>query len=358
METSIHWVIPMLLDGLHVPLTTPFYRDGALYYRKLEHNVGRLSLTPASGLIAFGFGAEAQAISDGETAESLRVIADTAAKEKVLIARVERGSVAASLAVADQASAAGFDVVLLPVPTLWQKGALAALYLRSIADRSPLPIALWSGDCHAHAALSPEVIAELAQHPNVLGMYDVALTAGRFRALREATAGVQREATVTTVFAPVTGRMLQQNEPQGRGDFVSAEALSGGIALAAAPPKPALKTRTRSVGFQILGAGSTQGICDLLEAGAPGVSPLLAAAAPQAVYEVLAAWKDGNPELAKEKQERLTEPDAACVELGLAAFKYAGDLNGYFGGVPRLPYLPLNAEGRLAIETAFRYVRN
>ena len=73
----------MLLDGFHVPLTVPFYRDGAVYYRKLEHNVARLSLTPASGLIAFGFGAEAQALTDDETAASLQAIANSAAKEKV-----------------------------------------------------------------------------------------------------------------------------------------------------------------------------------------------------------------------------------------------------------------------------------
>ncbi len=353
----------MLFDGLHVPLTVPFYRDGAVYYRKLEHNVGRLSLTPASGLIAFGFGAEAQALSDDETGEALRTIAAVAAREKVLVARIERGSVHAALAVAEQAAAARFDAVLLPVPSLWQgRGKAdslspAGVYLRSMADRSPLPVMLWSGDGTAHARLTEAEIAELALHPNVLGLYDVALDAARFRALTETTASVHREVVVTPVFAPVTARMLEVKS-EGKPDFVPAAALGGGVALAAAPPTPALKTRTRTVGFQVLGAGSTQGMCDLLEGGAPGVSPLLSAAAPQGCFEVLAAWKDGNPALAREKQERLLAPDAACARLGIAGVKYACDLNGYFGGTPRLPYLSLTAEERADVETAFRYVRN
>ena len=42
----------MLIDGIHIPLTVPFTRDGESYLRKLEYNVGRYSLTPAAGLVA------------------------------------------------------------------------------------------------------------------------------------------------------------------------------------------------------------------------------------------------------------------------------------------------------------------
>ena len=352
----------MLLDGLHVSLTVPFYGDGAVYYRKLEHNVSRLSLTPASALIAFGFGSEALALSDEETAAALRTVSDIAAKEKVLVARIERGSVPTALRVAEEAAKAGFDAVLLPVPALWKRAedgqsSIAAMYLRSLADHSPLPVVLWSGDDVVHARLDVAELTELAAHPNVLGMYDLALDAARFRKLQTATEGVRREVTVTPVFAPVTGRMLRVEEG-GRGDFVSAEALSGGIALATAPPREALKTRTRVVGFQMLGAGSMAGVRDLLAAGVPGVSPLLATAAPQGCFEVLAAWKDGNPELAAEKQERLLAADEVCGKLGIAGVKYACDLNGYFGGAPRLPWVGLTAQQRIDVEQAFRYVRN
>ena len=42
----------MLLEGLQLPLTTPFYPDGRLNLLKLEHNVSRYSRTPIVGLVA------------------------------------------------------------------------------------------------------------------------------------------------------------------------------------------------------------------------------------------------------------------------------------------------------------------
>ena len=85
---------------------------------------------------------------------------------------------------------------------------------------------------------------------------------------------------------------------------------------------------------------------------------MLAAAAPQGCFEVLAAWKDGNPALAKDKQERLAAADAVCSRRGIAGVKYACDLNGYYGGMPRLPRVGPSAEQRAEIEEAFRSVRN
>ena len=75
----------------------------------------------------------------------------------------------------------------------------------------------------------------------------------------------------------------------------------GGAALAVAPAKAGAKTRTKVVGFQML-AGSTAGMLEGLQAGAVGAMPGFAASAPQACYEVLAAWKDGDEGLAEEKQ--------------------------------------------------------
>src|ERR1017187_3291985 len=48
----------MLLEGLHIPLTTPFHPDGRLNSHKLASNISRYSKTPAAGLIALGPSAE------------------------------------------------------------------------------------------------------------------------------------------------------------------------------------------------------------------------------------------------------------------------------------------------------------
>jgi dihydrodipicolinate synthase/N-acetylneuraminate lyase len=354
----------MLLEGMFIPVTTPFYADGECYWRKLEHNVDRYSRTPAAGLVVVGPRTEAAGLSDEERRESLRVASESAAKEKVLIAGVDAESVVGAVRIAEQAAEAKFDAVLLKAPVEWQRlvgensFAQVELFFRAAADRSPLPVVLWSDAAAGGFEIPVEMLGTLAAHPNVIGLMDAGLTVERLRAVRAATADVKRDVTVTTVFTAVTGRMLEVSR-EGEATFVAADALSsGGTSVAVAPPKPALKTRTKTVGFQVVDAGTASVSVDLLEAAVQGVVPELAACAPQGCHEVWAAFKDGDPALARLKAERLREADAVVSEFGVAGVKYACDLNGYFGGAPRLPRVGLTAEEKARVEKAFREVRN
>jgi 4-hydroxy-2-oxoglutarate aldolase len=341
----------MLIDGIHIPLTVPFARDGESYLRKLEYNVGRYSLTPAAGLVALG--CEGAALSDAETGEALRVIAEVADPTKVLVAAVAKDSVRGTLAVAEVAARAGFDAVLLAAPPQWERlsSAEVMLFFRAVADASALPVALSSDGGASGYRLSVDEIAELALHPNVIGLYDDGLTVERYRAIAEATQGVKREVVVTTVFAPVTRRMMAAGEV----GLVSADSLAGGAVVAVAP---ALKTRRKTVGFQVMAAGSALGVVELLEAGVAGAMMTLSACAPQGCHEAFAAFKDGDPALAAEKGQRLVEADAAIRALGVAGVKYGCDWNGYYGGAPRLPRVALNAEGRAVVEKMLAGMRN
>ena len=49
----------MLLHGIFPPITTPFYPDGNVYFKKLESNVERYSRTPCAGIVALGSTGEA-----------------------------------------------------------------------------------------------------------------------------------------------------------------------------------------------------------------------------------------------------------------------------------------------------------
>ena len=106
-------------------------------------------------------------------------------------------------------------------------------------------------------------------------------------------------------------------------------------------------------------AGGTAGVLEGLRAGAVGAMPAFAAAAPQACYEVLAAWKDGDQGLAEEKQVRLERvAERVDEQLSVAGIKFGCDLNGYFGGRPRLPLLPLTGAERTEIEALMQGLRN
>ena len=258
-----------------------------------------------------GAAEEAAGLSDEERRESLRVASESAAKEKVLIAGVGADSVAGAVRIAEWAAEAKFDAVLLRAPIGWQRLVRGEsltqveLFFRAVADRSPLPVVLWSDASAGGFEIPVEMVGALAGHPNVIGLMDAGLTAERLSAVRAATADVKREVTVTTVFAAVTGRMLEVSR-EGEATFVAADALlSGGASVAVAPPKAAIKTRTKTVGFQVVDAGAASASVDLLEAGVQGVMPELAACAPQGCHEVWAAFKDGDPQLARLKAERL-----------------------------------------------------
>jgi len=56
----------MLLHGIFPPITTPFYPDGRVYLKKLEHNVERYSKTPVAGIVVLGSTGEAIMLSDDE----------------------------------------------------------------------------------------------------------------------------------------------------------------------------------------------------------------------------------------------------------------------------------------------------
>jgi 4-hydroxy-2-oxoglutarate aldolase len=340
----------VVLDGIHVPLTAPFYRDGQSYLRKLEHNVGRYSLTPAAGIVALT--GEGAALSDAEMRETLAAVAAMAAPEKVLVASIAKDSVRTALMLADEAARAEFDAVLLCAPRDVRADE-AMLFFRTVADASPLPVML-RGD-----GLAVDAIAALAQHQNILGMYDATLTLERCGSIAAATRAIQHEAPVTTVFAPVTRRMLRTVAADaGSATFVTAESLAGGAALAVAPPRAAIKTRSKTIGFQIMAAGPITGLVEMLEAGVAGTMPRLAACAPQGCYEAYAAFKDGDPMLAAEKEHRLLAADELMAERGIAGVKYGCDLNGYYGGAPRLPRLPLTAEAKAQVERALAGLRN
>jgi dihydrodipicolinate synthase/N-acetylneuraminate lyase len=225
-------------------------------------------------------------------------------------------------------------------------------YFRSVADRSSLPLIL------TNVSL-PDVVTELAAHPNIIGVVDSSGTAASITHIKAATAEIRHEVTVTTIFAAVTRRMLQLRDNAQGSTYISADSLTGvGTALAVAPPKSAIKTRTKTVGFQVI-AGTTAGMLDSLGAGASACMTALSACAPQAVYEVYAAWKDGDAALAQEKQSRVLQATQKIEQaMGIAGIRYACDLNGYFGGRPRLPLLPVTGEQRSAIDKLMQGIRN
>jgi dihydrodipicolinate synthase/N-acetylneuraminate lyase len=351
----------MLLEGIFAATTTPFYSDERIYFRKIEANITRYSRSLLAGMVVLGSTGEAPMLDDAESRAVLRVAAETAAPEKVLIAGVGRESVKATLELAEAAAGFRYDAILVRPPSYYagQMSSAAVLhYFRSIADRSPLPVVLYNIPKCVPYEIPVKIVGELAGHPNIIGIKD---SSGKVEHIGTQVAATQnaprRTVAVTQVFEAATARMLATPTETER-TFVSVGELAGGAAVATAAPAAQVKTRSREVGFQILcGSGST--VLESLEAGATGAILAFAAFAPQACQEIYQAWKDHDLALAREKQQRIAKENQRIVgELGLAGVKYSCDFNGYFGGHTRAPLLGLTAGEKAEIEDLLEEIRN
>ncbi len=352
----------MLLEGIFAPITTPFYADEHLYFRKIEANMARYSRSLLAGMAVLGSTVEAVMLDDAESRDVLRVAAEATAQEKVLIAGVSRESVKATLQLAEAAAQYQYDAVLVRPPSYYagQVSSAAMLhYFRSVADRSPLPVILYNIPKFVPNQIPIEAVAELAQHPNIIAMKDSSGSVERIHAAVAATANAPRRTfPVTQIFEAVTARMVSPRVLEAAGNFVSVGHLGGSAALATAPPVASVKTRAREVGFQTL-TGAEGSILASLQAGASGAIVAFACFAPQACQEIYQAWKDHDLPLAQEKQQRITAAGSRIVgELGIAGIKYACDFNGYYGGRARAPLLPLTAAEKDEIEQLLAEIRN
>jgi dihydrodipicolinate synthase/N-acetylneuraminate lyase len=236
---------------------------------------------------------------------------------------------------------------------------LLAFY-RTVADRSALPIIIYNFPQATGYDIPAEVVIELAGHPNIAAIKESSGNLDKVKAMVEGTRQVKRQATVTETFEAVTPRMLKaaaaESEQQSR-ELVSVASLTGTTAATTSTPSSSavtvvgkLKTRQKEVGFQVM-VGAAHQLEPSLGLGAVGAILALACPAPMACYEIYAALKDGDIALAREKQERVKLAAQRVVgELGVPGVKYSMDLNGYYGGPSRLPFLPLSGEQKAEIE--------
>ncbi len=333
----------MLLHGIFPPITTPFYPDGSVYFKKLEANVERYSKTPVAGIVVLGSTGEAVMLSDQERRDVLKVAREAATPGKVLLAGTGVESAIETLKLTEYAAEL--------VPSFTQYDIPAA------------------------------VVVELAEHPNIIGIKESGGEVEKVREMVQGTLHVKRRAAVTETFDAVTPRMLKASAGNG-GELVPVTALAGEAGSTrfeggrapqpgwmgetpAPPPSSSavtivgsLKTRQKEVGFQVL-VGAAHKLQSSLDAGAVGGILAFACPAPTACYEIYTAWKEGDHELADTKQERIANASQRVVgEFGIPGVKYAMDFNGYYGGSARLPLLPLTTEMKNEVERLMAGIRN
>ena len=345
----------------------------------------RYSRTPIAGIVVQGSTGEAILLSDQERRDVLKTALAAAAPNKVMIAGTGIESAHETLRLTEYAAELGYDAVMVRTPHYYKKqmhpANLLAFY-RTVADRSALPIIIYNFPQATGYDIPAEVVIELASHPKIAAIKESSGNLDKVKQMIEGTRNlnVKRQVTVTETFEAVTPRMLKaaasESAKESR-ELVSVAALTGSAesverrepspvhADSAIKPSSAavtvvgkLKTRQKEVGFQVM-VGAAHQLEPSLALGAVGAILALACPAPTACYEIYAAFKDGDNALAREKQERVKLAAQRVVgELGVPGVKYAMDLNGYYGGPSRLPFLPLSGEQKVEIEKLMAGIRS
>jgi 4-hydroxy-2-oxoglutarate aldolase len=358
----------MFLHGIFPPVTTPFYPDGNVYFKKLESNVERYSRTPVAGIVVLGSTGEAIMLSDQERRDVFKAAREAAAPNKVLVAGTGIESAIETLRLTEYAAELGYDIAMVRTPHYYKKQMQTAnilAFYRTVADRSPLPVIIYNFPQATGYDMPAEVVIELAGHPNLIGIKESSGDVEKVRKIVEGTRHIKRSATVSETFDAVTPRMLAAagtgTGAQG-GELVPVGVLSGASEMkpssSAVTVVGKMKTRQKEVGFQVL-VGAAQKLQPSLDAGAVGAILAFACPAPTACYEIYAAWKEGDADLARLKQERIAKAAQRVVgDLGVPGVKHGMDFNGYYGGPSRLPFLPLTAELKAEIERMLADVRN
>jgi 4-hydroxy-2-oxoglutarate aldolase len=110
--------------------------------------------------------------------------------------------------------------------------------------------------------------------------------------------------------------------------------------------------------FQVLsGSGTT--FWPALKAGAAGGILAFANCAPYACVTIWEAFRTREYEAAEDWQNRIQlAAKLVTATYGIPGLKYAMDLNGYYGGPPRLPLVPASPEAKSEIEKSLDGIRS
>src|ERR1700678_591752 len=270
----------MKLQGIFIPITTPFNHEGELWKAKVQHNIEKWNATGLSGYVVVASTGESVMLSADEKIQLWEWVAQAAAPEKLLIAGTGVDSVHETVALTNSAADIGYKAVLVKTPSFFKgqfsKPETQMLYYRAVADQAKIPVLLYNFPQNTGVDLAAEAVAELSHHPNIVG-------------IKESSGNVEK--------------LMQMVRETKKGVL--------GLTGTAPPLAPSLHI------------GCTGGIL------------AFANPAPYATISIWEAHRTREPEAALDWQNRIGRAARlVTTKYGIGGLKYAVDLTGYYGGPP------------------------
>ena len=303
--------------GIYPPIPTFFDSADALALVPLQTHIAWLLAHGVAGVLVLGSNGEAMHLNDAERVAVIRAAREAISQHShpstahpLLLAGTADLSTRGTITRCKAAAEAGADaVVVLPpfaFPSQMTPAALHA-HFTAVAAISPIPVIIYNMPANAaNIDLSADLIIELAQHPNIIGVKD---SGGNVTKLAQVAA-----------HAPA--------------------------------------------GFAVL-AGSGSFLIPTLSIGGTGAIAAVANVVPEIMVRLYQQWTtrfEGSSVAAAHSQEIAAQQlQAQIIPLnqlvtaiyGVAGLKAALQLVHGYGGTPRVPLLPLNEMQIAAIRLAY-----
>ena len=287
------------LQGILPPIATPFDHRGDLYKIKVQHNIEKWNRTGLTGYVVCGSTGESVYLTTEEKLQLWEWVAEYAASDKILVCGTGMESVRETVALTNAAAERGYKAAMVRTPhyykNLVHKMDAQILYFRAVADQVKIPVMIYNWPQVTGVDISAEAVVTLSQHPNIFG-------------IKESSGSLEK-----------CIQMIKEVQP----------------------------------GFQVL-TGSAPILAPSLAIGCAGAVLAFANAAPYSTISIWEAHRSREFAAGMDWQNRiLRAAQLVTVKYGVPGLKYAMDLNGYYGGPPRLPLTAISPEAKKEIEEAF-----
>jgi 4-hydroxy-2-oxoglutarate aldolase len=287
------------MRGILLPFTTPCNRDGEVDAHLIRSNIETWNATGVTGYVVLGSTGERVHLSESESLTVIETARESVPSQLAFIVGAGQQSTHATIEEVTSVARAGADAVLVITPHFYRaemtQAALITHY-RAVADASPVPVLLYSVPQFTNVSLTPETIARLSEHANILGVKD---SSGDVLNLAETVTLVPRD------FAVLTGN----------------------------------------------GSSLYPALC----VGAKGAILAVGCIAPRLAVAIQEAFAAGAHEQARMMQQRLTRLTRAISgRYGISGLKAALDMLGLVGGRVRAPLSDVSDEARAEIAAVLK----
>jgi 4-hydroxy-2-oxoglutarate aldolase len=289
------------LQGVFAALTTPFENDkiSVKYFRE---NIKKYNTYDLAGYVIAGSSGEAAYLTDEESVILVKEALEASTPDKKIIVGTARESTASTIAFTNRMADLGILAALIRTPSYFKSVMTSEALKRhyyAIADEAQIPVIPYHIPQVTGLSIEQQLVIELSKHPNIIGIKD---SSGNL---------------------PFLGEVIPNLPPNFS---------------------------------YLLGAGSV--FLFGLSLGASGGILRLADVIPELCATLYNDFLAGEWEKASRLQRDIIPLNNAIIQThGIAGTKYAMDLLGFYGGPPRNPILPLDANGKNGIERILKRLK-